>query len=362
VAGGIPLTYASRGRIAAHDKEKLMRRLGLIAGIPLFVASLAGAVSPQRSFVSVTGNDANAATGCSLASPCRSFGAAIGAVAGDGEVIALDSGGYGRFDVTKSVTVSAPPGVYAGISVFSGTNGVDINTPGIVVILRGLTINGQGGTHGILFQDGASLLVENCAVGSMLGTGIRIVAAGSSNVFPSQTSIIGTTLTRNSVGVHLNGGPATVTLSRSSVVGNGIAVEARGTLDAVNSTIEVADSTVANNQNGVLAFADVPGATIDAVVTGSVLSSNVNNGIYGSAVAGGTLLVTATGNAIVRNFNGVSADGPGTARILLGQNTITRQRQTGVSAAGVLSRGDNTIKDNVAFDVFGGPMGVLGGL
>jgi hypothetical protein len=341
-----------------------MRAFALLAGIPLFAASLAGAVSPQRSFVSVTGNDANAATGCTLGSPCRSFGAAIGAVASDGEVIALDSGGYGRFDVTKSVTVSAPPGVYAGISVFSGTNGVDINTPGIVVVLRGLTINGQGGTHGVFFQDGVSLVVENCAVGSMLGTGIRIVAAGASNTIPSQTSIIGATLTRNSTGIHLDGGPATVTVSRSSVVGNGIGIEARGTLNAVNSTIEIANTTVANNNNGVLVFADVPGATIDAVVTGSVLSSNVNNGIYGQAVAGGALLVTATGNAIVRNFNGVSADGPGTAKIVLGQNTITRQRQLGVSAAGalVLSRGDNTIEDNVVFNVFAGPMGVLGGL
>ena len=75
----------------------------------------------------------------------RSFDTAIGAVGSNGEVIVLDSGGYGRFDVTKSVTVTAPPGVYAGISVFDGTNGVDINTAGVEVILRGLGINGQGG-------------------------------------------------------------------------------------------------------------------------------------------------------------------------------------------------------------------------
>src|SRR5258706_12561942 len=105
---------SSRGTFAACYRENRMRAFALLAGIRLFAASLAGAVSPQRSFVSVTGSDANAATGCTLGSPCRSFGAAIGAVAGNGEVIALDSGGYGRFDVTKSVTVSAPPGVYAG--------------------------------------------------------------------------------------------------------------------------------------------------------------------------------------------------------------------------------------------------------
>jgi hypothetical protein len=43
------------------------------------------------------------------------------------------------------VTITAPPGVYAGISVFPATNGVDIATAGISVALVGLTINGQGG-------------------------------------------------------------------------------------------------------------------------------------------------------------------------------------------------------------------------
>ena len=72
------------------------------------------AQSAQRAFVSTTGNDANP---CSLVAPCRSFQAAINTVTAGGEVIAVDSGGYGSFTVDKSVTVSAAPGVHAGISV-----------------------------------------------------------------------------------------------------------------------------------------------------------------------------------------------------------------------------------------------------
>src|SRR5512132_2286383 len=229
-----------------------MRALILVAVAPLFAASLAGNAA-QRAFVSTSGSDANAPGGCSVSAPCRSFDTAIGAVAGGGEVIALDSGGYGRFSVTKSVTVTAPAGVHAGISVFAGTNGVDINTAAVNVILRGLAISGQGGVHGIYFQNGASLVVENCTIDSMTsGSGIRVAAAGASNAAPSLTYVVGTRISGSAFGLQLSDGPVSLTVSRSSFVGNGAAISARGTLNGVENSIAVADSAVANNGNGVL--------------------------------------------------------------------------------------------------------------
>jgi hypothetical protein len=70
-------------------------------------------------------------------------------------VVVLDSAGYGAFAITQAVTVQAPPGVYAGISVFSG-DGITINAGGSdTVILRGLTVNNQGSNgNGILFNYG----------------------------------------------------------------------------------------------------------------------------------------------------------------------------------------------------------------
>ena len=338
-----------------------MRHFIALGLMPLLVAALANA-APQRVFVSTAGNDANAASNCSLTAPCRSFDTAVGVAADSGEVIALDSGGYGRFAVTKSVTVTAPPGVYAGISVFSGTNGVDINSPFVHVVLRGLTINGQDGTHGINFQSGLSLVVENCTIGSMSGTGIRIVAAGASNTYPSQTYVVGTTVTRNSVGIYVGDGPASATVARSSITNNDIGIEARGTLTGVENALTVADTVSANNQNGVLAIADVSGATVGVYVNGSTLTSNASNGIYSTSVAGGTPLVTATSNLIARNFDGVAVDS--TAKIVIGHNTISRNRQNGVTVGVlgiVLSRGDNVVNDNVLNDVVGTP-GSIGGI
>jgi hypothetical protein len=56
---------------------------------------------------------------------------------------AVDSGGYGAVTIGKTVSIISPPGIYAGISVFSGA-GVAINAPGATVVLRGLSINCQG--------------------------------------------------------------------------------------------------------------------------------------------------------------------------------------------------------------------------
>ena len=126
----------------------------------LLVATSSLAVSPQRTFVASNGNDSNP---CSLTAPCRSFGAAIVQTASGGEVIVLDSAGYGTVTITQSVSITAPQGVYAGVSVLSG-DGILLATPSINVSLKGLTITGLGGDNGIHMTDGASLRIEDCTI------------------------------------------------------------------------------------------------------------------------------------------------------------------------------------------------------
>ena len=87
----------------------------------------------------------------------------------------LDSGGYGRVTIDKSVAITAPAGVYAGISVFAGTNGVDVDGAGIGVALRGLTINGQGGDTGIVFTQGTRLYIEQCTISNMGAHGVELL-------------------------------------------------------------------------------------------------------------------------------------------------------------------------------------------
>jgi hypothetical protein len=105
----------------------------------------ANAHAAQRTFVALSGVDNGQG---SAFAPCRTFAAALTASDFGGEIIVLESGGYGRVTLDKSITITAPQGVYAGISVPSGQNGIDIMTDGIAVVLRGLTIVGKGGDVG----------------------------------------------------------------------------------------------------------------------------------------------------------------------------------------------------------------------
>jgi len=140
--------------------------LAVLAG-GLIVAT--GAAAAPRTFVATTGADASP---CSIAAPCRSFAAAQAQTSPGGEIVVLDSGGYGALTVAQSLTLTAPEGVYAGISVLAGV-GVTVNAPAdAVVTLRGLTINGQGGSVGISLLQAAELQVERCRISAMTDSGI----------------------------------------------------------------------------------------------------------------------------------------------------------------------------------------------
>jgi hypothetical protein len=209
----------------AHTMSQCKYTSVLLCGAVLAVfAGAAGAVSPQRTFVSTGGNDANP---CSLASPCRSFGTATAAVASGGEVIVLDSGGYGPFTITKPVSIISPEGVYAGISVATG-DGINVNAPNGVVRLRGLSIIAQGTSgNGITDLASPELHIERCHISGFKGTllfsaGIEVATHTDTLVYVADS-----TLSDNSMGVEIlnDAGMPSVSVERSSLKGNSVGVE-----------------------------------------------------------------------------------------------------------------------------------------
>ena len=98
-----------------------------------FALSMLGASeatgTAQRTFVASYGATANTAFNCSLSKPCRAFSEAISVTNPGGEVVVLDSAGYGPVTITQSVSIIAPAGVHAGVTVFTG-DGVTVNAPG----------------------------------------------------------------------------------------------------------------------------------------------------------------------------------------------------------------------------------------
>ena len=300
---------------------------------PLFTVLCALAVghaeAVQRAHVASYGLDSNTTFNCDVAHPCRFFQAAITAVDPNGEVVALDSAGYGGVTITKSVSLVAPAGVYAGISVFQYASGVTINTPGVRVVLRGLTINGQGGSYGILMTDGASLSIENCVIGNLL-TGYGVLVSTAANV-----KIIDTLLRNNNEGIYIAGG-ASATISRTTVIASGrSSITIEGNVAGTTSAT-ISDSTIWSSRLiGIIALS----SNANAKTHVSIVRSTVAHGgefSYGviSQSNMGTALLSISKSVVTGHQVGLSLFGSGATLESLGNNGV---RQNAINASGTIT-------------------------
>jgi Right handed beta helix region len=302
----------------------------------LLVSPDAVLATSQRTFVSISGaNNAN----CSLAQPCRSFDAALNATSQGGEVIVLDSGGYGATTITQSVSIVAPAGIYAGISVFAGS-GVFVDAPGATVVLRGLSINNQGGSNGIYVTHAARVQIENCVINGM-GAGVRFHPSSEVMV-----SITDTTL-RNNGGngvVAVPVGPGGE-LSRIQIFGS--------VMQANGVGVSIGDITRASIVDTVVADSTFGGVVVQSLAASSTnLSTAIDRiQIVGSGSAGvsasGTAAALAVANVsqsvVANNAAGVSAANAH-AYIRLSANQITGNLQQGVvTAGGVIASMQNNL-------------------
>ena len=283
------------------------------------------AVAAQRTFVASTGVDTNP---CSLAKPCRGFAAAILLTDPNGEVVVLDSAGYGPVTVTKAVSIVAPPGVYAGISVFAGQDGVTVIAGATdKVALRGLSINGQGGNNGIVVAGGGQVHIEHCEVANLGIDGV--VVAGASAVHIANSTV----RSNGARGIHSLASAGEVYVNETRVAHNaaqGILAEA-GVL-SVNRTV-----SEGNGSSGLLVNPGSP-STVSAVVRGSVAVGNAGSGIVAITDAIGEIanLAVDDSGAMRNGFTGFAANSNslGTATLVLSQSSSTYNQSIGVFASG----------------------------
>ena len=86
--------------------------LALFCGAVL--SGTAAAQMVNRTFVASYGNDAN---DCSFNTPCRNFSGAILKTNEGGEIIALNSAGFGpNLTIDKSISIIVPTGIYGGMT------------------------------------------------------------------------------------------------------------------------------------------------------------------------------------------------------------------------------------------------------
>jgi hypothetical protein len=261
--------------------------LGLLAAsLSLVLAASVANAQATRTWVSGVGDDLNP---CSRTAPCKTFAGAISKTAAGGEINCLDPAGYGAFTATKSITVDCED--TQGSILASGTTGVLVNTAGVVVTLRGLSINGgtptSPGLHGVRFLQGASLAIFDCIIQNFTSTTANV---GNGVTFTPSTA--GSRLViRDSVIVN-NGGSST---------SSGIVIAPTG---AGTATGTIHNSSVLDNTGA--------GILINGASTIMITNSNVSgNTTFGIRTASGAPTVRVGGTGITGNGTGVSV-GAGT--------------------------------------------------
>lgn len=264
-----------------------------------FCLILAATLSAQsnRTAVSANGLDTNP---CSVASPCRTFGAAVLLTNDGGEVIALDSAGYGMFTITRPMSVIVPPGIYAGIiPVYNPptqNNAVSVlmATPGTVV-LRGLSLRDYYSGGAAIHFDGAgsNLHIESCdAMGFSPNGSIRVSA---------DTTITDTVVRYGGVGIQIRNPGAPVRAVIDSclfLANNGNAVLVRE-----NASVVIRNSVAIGSNNHGFSSAD---ATARANIENCLSTDNVSMGFscsYGLMRISNSVS-TGNGLGVVANYGG----------------------------------------------------------
>jgi hypothetical protein len=293
----------------------------LAIGIFTFAFASMAHAQATRTWVSGVGDDANP---CSRTAPCKTWAGAISKTAADGEIDALDPGGFGTVTITKPITLE---GNGWGSILAAGTNGVNVSlstpTGSNFVQLRDISINGAGsGLIGVNITGGVSgmtvaiencvifdfragsgrgisdsrsqpgnLYVQDCLVKNNLGAGIAEIGTGATKGEMENTRSI-----KNSDGFVLNGG-SNFMAARNCVAtfnsGNGFSAQGGADMNIINcqtmynatgiqalnavTAIRVARTTISRNTTNGLDFS---GGTIQSHGNNELQANGGNNGPF----------------------------------------------------------------------------------
>lgn len=263
-----------------------MRPFIIAAATVAVLLTAAGQAEAQnnRSFVSGHGADSNP---CNLAGPCRTFQQAITQTNAGGEIVVLDSAGYGPLTITQSVTITNPGGVEAGITA-TGPNQIAIlinPSSSSVVTLRGLTLEGGGtGLDGIVLSSRTqgTLNIIDCVVKDFTNVGILLTPFNSTltTVFPNV--LITNSLVLNNKGSGIEVFPAdgnthlSYSIDHTTVTFNGTSGDDAGIL--VNQSLGLLTGTIssvqAHGNNIGINFIGTNAGILEALIKNSVLTYN----------------------------------------------------------------------------------------
>jgi len=241
---------------------------------------------------------------CTRAAPCATFQAAHNATDARGVLKCADAGSFGPLTINRSITIDCT-GTNGGIVAF----GVLINTAGVDVTLRGLSIDGAGiGGVGVQFNNGNALHIEDCRISGIEGAGVAIEPTGAASV----RAVL------NRVTVEKN---------------NGWGIIANGASSTGSIIVQVRDSVVArNSSSGIFAITNA-GQAFTAIVVDR--SSSLLNGGDGIRAQGAAAVIHIGNSTVIGNAGGLIVTGGG--QILSYQNNQASGNGVDGAPTGVLT-------------------------
>jgi len=306
--------------------------LGILFAVCLH-ASPAQAI--LQAFVSGAGDDNNT---CTRQFPCRSFQAAHNALnVGGGFINCLDVFDHSTnaiFNITKSITIDCS-GIFAKVLGPGGSNtAIVINGAGIVVTLRGLSIEGAGGSGiGVDIQNADMVRIEDCKIfgfPSNPGIGVKFSPTTRATLLVNDCVI-----SDSRTGILIDPaatGFATANIQRVTMQRNTSAgLVATG---AGGGPILVSVRNSIASQNGAHGFAATTNAGASGVVMNidnSEASYNVTSGV----LVNGVTNVTISHSTIIGNGTGVNQFNGGTV-FSFGNNVFFANDADGVPAGASL--------------------------
>jgi hypothetical protein len=287
----------------------LRRRSAATLFLSLAFAFVSSSLYAQATkiFVASYGNDANDG---SRGSPKRNFQTAHDTVAAGGQIVVLDTAGYGALTITRSIAITVPPGVNGFVTIPGGNDGIAINAAATdTVSLRGLVIEGSaasGPGNGIYVSSVGTLNIDDCVVRNF-----------TSGVYfnPDNEGAV----------LHVHGGSVRNTVRGVDVQPQGVSVRA-----------VITGCRLESNETGVYTVLGAGGG-IETTLTGCTLADNTSFGVH--AAGGSAVSVYLEGCAVTSNDIGVSGDA---CLMTLADCTVTSNGLFTLTGAGVSMTSNNT--------------------
>ncbi len=301
---------------------KFIAQILFVASLVIGLSQVSAAQSATTYLSAGSGSDAGQ---CTLVSPCRNLTYALTQTQAGGVITLIDSGEFAPASILKAITIQAAPGVKAVINTASGNALTVAAAVTDFVLLRGLTLEGQGSANfGIQSTAAGGVQIDNCLVRNFAGTGISL--AGNAG----KHSISNTTVQNCNNGIVASVTTATFTTAFALI--NNCRVEKMATTGISISANNSGNKTLAVIRNTVVLQCSFIGFTAN-----------------GNAGAEAEMMLE---NSVASN-NGTGIQSTSTAKTRVSNCVITGNTLALSGASGTLrTRGNNTVDYNTTVGSF----------